>query len=85
MSKYHVVVMELDASDTLVNYLLLWPHVLGNKLTQDNVDSGVQFITPGGPRQSHLLAKDPNQFFVKTLFTLSVCVQIYSPNSLSLV
>ena len=61
MSKYHVVVMELDASDTLVNYLLLWPHVLGNKLTQDNVDSGVQFITPAGPRQSLLLAKGPDQ------------------------
>ena len=36
---------------------------LGNKLTQkDNADSGVQFITPAGPRQSLLLAKDPNQF-----------------------
>ena len=81
-----MVVMELDASDTLVNHLLLWPHVQGNKLTQkDNVDGGVQFITPGGPRQSLPLAKDPNQFFVKTLYTLSVCVQIYSPNSLKLV
>ena len=29
----------------------------GNKLTQkDNADSGVQFITPLGPRQSLLLA-----------------------------
>lgn len=36
---------------------------LGNKLTQkDNADSGVQFITPAGPRQSLLLAKDPDQF-----------------------
>ena len=35
----------------------------GNKLTQkDNADSGVQFITPAGPRQSLLLAKDPDQF-----------------------
>ena len=25
-------------------------------------DSGVQFITPRGPRQSLLLAKDPDQF-----------------------
>ena len=34
----------------------------GNKLTQkDNADSGVQFITPAGPRQSLLLAKDHNQ------------------------
>ena len=35
----------------------------GKKLTQkDNEDSGVQFITPAGPGQSLLLAKDPNQF-----------------------
>ena len=35
----------------------------GNKLTQkDNADSGVQFITLVGPRQSLLLAKDPDQF-----------------------
>ena len=32
------------------------------KLTEkDNADSGVQFITPAGPRQSLLLAKDPDQ------------------------
>ena len=38
----------------------------GNKLTQkDNADSGVQFITPVGPRQSLLLAKDPDQFLSK--------------------
>ena len=31
------------------------------KLTQkDNADSGVQFITLAGPRQSLLLAKDPD-------------------------
>ena len=37
-------------------------HVPGNKLTQkDNADSGVQFITLAGPRQSLLLAKDPDQ------------------------
>ena len=41
---------------------LLQPHVAGNKLTQkDNADSGVQCITPAGPRQSLLLAKDPDQ------------------------
>ena len=41
---------------------LLKPRVLGNKLTQkDNADSGVQFITPAGPRQSLLLAKDLDQ------------------------
>ena len=31
----------------------------GKQLTQDNADSGVQFITPAGPRESLLLAKDP--------------------------
>ena len=45
---------------------LLWPSIPGNKLTQkDNADSGVQFITPAGPRQSLLLAKDPNKFLRK--------------------
>ena len=38
--------------------------VPGKKLTQkDNADSGVQFITPAGPMQSLLLAKDTDQFF----------------------
>ena len=42
---------------------LLYPHVPGNKLTQkDNADSGLQFITLVGARQSLLLAKEPNQF-----------------------
>ena len=42
---------------------VLQPCIPGNKLTQkDNADSGVQFITPAGPRQSFLLAKDPDQF-----------------------
>ena len=37
-------------------------HVLGNKLIQkDNADSEVQFTTLAGPRQSLLLAKDPDQ------------------------
>ena len=35
------------------------------KLTQDNADSGVQFITLAGPRQSLLLAKDPDRFLWK--------------------
>ena len=40
---------------------MLYPRILGNKITQkDNADSGVQFITPAGPRQSLLLAKDPD-------------------------
>ena len=43
---------------------MLYPRVSGNKLTQkDNADGGVQFITQARPRQSLLLAKDPDQFF----------------------
>ena len=39
----------------------------GNKLTQKgDADSGVQFNTPAGPRQSLLLAKDPDQHLWKT-------------------
>ena len=46
--------------------ILLQPCILGNKLTQkDNADSGVQFITPVGPRQSLLLAKDPDKHLWK--------------------
>ena len=42
---------------------LLQPRVPENKLTQkDNADSGVQFITLSGSRQSLLLAKDHDQF-----------------------
>ena len=38
------------------------PRVLGNKLTQkDKADRGAQFTTPAGPRQSVLLAEDPDQ------------------------
>ena len=43
---------------------VLQPHIPGNKLTQkDSADSGGQLITPAGPRQSLLLAKDPDQFW----------------------
>ena len=46
---------------------MLQPRFPGNKLTQkDNTDSGVQFITPVGPRQSLLLAKDPDQHLWKS-------------------
>ena len=46
---------------------LLYPRILGNKLTQkENVDSGVQFITQEGPRQIPLLAKDPDQVLWKS-------------------
>ena len=60
------------------------PHVLGKKLTQkDNADSGVQFITLAGPRQSLLLTKDPPRpVFVKTLYTLSVLAQTRLPEFL---
>ena len=47
-----------------------------------NADSGVQFITPTGPRQSLLLAKDPRPVFVETLYTLSVCAQTHLPKFL---
>ena len=46
--------------------LLLQPHLPENKLTQkDNADGAVQLITPAGPTQSLLLAKDPNQLLWK--------------------
>ena len=34
----------------------------GKQTQKDNADSGAQFITLAGPRQSLLLAKVPNQF-----------------------
>ena len=33
----------------------------GKQTQKDKADSGAQFITPAGPRQSLLLAKDPDQ------------------------
>ena len=63
--------------------LLLQPHIKENKLTQkDSADSGVQFITLAGPRQSLLLAKDPDQFLWKPLVYM---LKPTSPNSLKLV
>ena len=54
---------------------LLQPRVPGNKLTQkDNADSGVQFITPAGPRQSLLLAKDPDQHLWKSFIPMCTCL-----------
>ena len=59
---------------------MLQPRVPGNKLTQrDSAESGVQLITPAGPRRSLLLAKDPQPVFVKTLYTLSVHAQTHLP------
>ena len=44
-----------------------------SKLTQnDNVDSGVWFITLAGPRQSFLISQGPRPISVKTFYTLSV-------------
>ena len=37
----------------------------------------MQFITPAGPWQSLLLAKDPRPVFVKTLYTLSISAQTH--------
>ena len=43
--------------------LCVVPRVLGSKLPQkDHADGGVRFITPAGPTQGLLLAKDPDPF-----------------------
>ena len=56
----------------------------GKQTQKDNADSGVQFITPAGPRQSLLLAKDPDQHLWKS-FILHVYVsEPTTPNSLRL-
>ena len=61
------------------------PHIPGNRLTQkDNADSGVQFITPVGPRQSLLLAKDPNQHLWKSFIPHVYVSEPTIPNSLRL-
>ena len=53
---------QVELVRSFIAMVLLEPRVPGNKLSQkDNTDSGVQFITPAGPRQSLLLAKDPDQ------------------------
>ena len=41
---------------------------------KDNADSGVQFITPAGPRQSLLLAKDPDQHCENLLYPRCTCL-----------
>ena len=45
--------------------------------TQDNSDSGVQFITPAGPSQSLLLAKDPDQHCENLLYPMCTCPNHY--------
>ena len=55
---------------------------MGNKLTQeDSADTGMQFITPAGPRQSPL-SQGPRLVFAKTLYTLSVRAQTHLPKFL---
>ena len=63
LSKLQKMVKDREACHAAVHGVaVLQPHVPGNKLTQkDNADSGVQFITLAGPRQSLLLVKDPDQ------------------------
>ena len=47
----------------LAVYFVVAMHSRKKKPTQrDNADNGVQFITSVGPRQSFLLAKDPDQY-----------------------
>ena len=55
------------------------------KLTQkDNADSGVQLITLAGPRQSLLLAKDPDQHLRKSFIPHVYVSEPTTPNSLRL-
>ena len=62
LDHYYGVITHLESDILECEVKLLQPRVPGNKLTQkDSADSGVQFITLAGPRQSLLLAKDPNQ------------------------
>ena len=57
----------------------------GKQIQKDNADSGVQFITPAGLRQSLLLAKEPNQFFCKPYIPYVYVLKPTSSNSLKLV
>ena len=69
----------------LTTVVVLQPRVLGNKLTQkDNADSGVQFITLAGPRQSLLLAKDPDQHLWESFIPHVYVSEATTPNSLRL-
>ena len=57
----------------------------GKQTQKDNANNGVQFITPAGPRQSLLLAKDPDQFLWKPYMPQVYVPKPISPNSLKLV
>ena len=52
--------------------------------SEDNADSEVQFITPAGPRQSLLLAKDPVQHLWKSFIPRVYVSKPTTPNSLRL-
>ena len=53
------------------------------KQTQkDNAHTGVQFITPAGPRQSFRLSQGPQPAFVKIFYTPCVHVWTHHPNFL---
>ena len=55
------------------------------KQTQkDNADSGVQFIIPAVPRQSLLLAKDPDQHLWKSFIPHVYVSELTTPISLRL-
>ena len=55
---------------------------MGNRLTQDSVGSGVQFIMLVGPRQSFFFSQGPQNTFMKTLYILGVCAQVHIPKFL---
>ena len=46
------------------------------------MDSGVQFITLVGPRQSFLFSQGPQNTFMKTSYILGVCAQVHIPKFL---
>ena len=79
------LVAQLVTNLPAIQETLLWPHFLGNKLTQkDNADSRAQLITPLGPRQSLLLAKDPDQHLWKPFIPHVYMSKPTTPNSLKL-
>ena len=52
---------DLSHVDSLQDYRVVATRS-GKQTQKDNAESRVQLITPAGPRQSLLLAKDPDQF-----------------------
>ena len=58
----HIFFVSFASELLLAVYFVVAMHSRKKKPTQrDNADNGVQFITSVGPRQSFLLAKDPDQ------------------------